>query len=376
MYKYLVYVRRFAALLRREQSSRPRLHEHGSLPFHSDGNPWPPSRLTSILMKATSEAWQQKVNARLYRQIAIAITERHVLKVHLLFNRYDDQSMHADLNVVFAWQSGHRPLQRGMTYSLNGAFPSRLQPSLLRAYEWASTRWHEFIRQPSRELNLESHSPTPKATSGPRTGSRKRKADCAPGDESLSQRFATSKTVEGPGMEELLDDRIRKLTRSRGERARSTPARGGSSFIGQATITPRGAHHLTYVPDLQLLGCAVCATMVTRHRVRQHLRDSPHYLGSDEIEKVETWASKLAIICGNKEMDKIPLLPDDAPPIPVLGTPHVGGFRCTYSTDDNIAPTCRFVGSSLRTIREHLRQEHEWDSSLRADRRPAPAHSA
>lgn len=65
-------------------------------------------------------------------------------------NMYDDRSAEADLNVVFAWQSGHRPLQRGITYGLDGAFPARLQPALLRAYEWASTRWHEFLHQPSK----------------------------------------------------------------------------------------------------------------------------------------------------------------------------------------------------------------------------------
>jgi hypothetical protein len=80
--------------------------------------------------------------------------------VHKPFNRYDDKSLEADLNVVFAWQSGHRPLQRGTTYGLDGAYPTQLQPALLRAYEWASTRWHEFLRQPSKvmpcllEMNL------------------------------------------------------------------------------------------------------------------------------------------------------------------------------------------------------------------------------
>ncbi|KAH6977644.1 hypothetical protein EDB80DRAFT_826229 [Ilyonectria destructans] len=74
------------------------------------------------------------------RQLAIGITEKHVREVHSSFNRYDDCSAEADLNVTFAWQSGHRPLQRGVVYGLDGAFPHRLQPSLLRAYEWASTR--------------------------------------------------------------------------------------------------------------------------------------------------------------------------------------------------------------------------------------------
>jgi hypothetical protein len=55
------------------------------------------------------------------------------------------------VNVAYAWQSGHRPLQRANTYGLDGAFPTHLQPSLLRVYEWVSTRWHEFLIQPSKD---------------------------------------------------------------------------------------------------------------------------------------------------------------------------------------------------------------------------------
>ncbi|KAF1357150.1 hypothetical protein EJ07DRAFT_129553, partial [Lizonia empirigonia] len=80
-------------------------------------------------------------------QLAIAITEKHVKEVHQRFNRYDDKSPNADINIAYAWQSGHRPLQRANTYGLDGAFPTHLQPSLLRVYEWVSARWHEFLQQ-------------------------------------------------------------------------------------------------------------------------------------------------------------------------------------------------------------------------------------
>ena len=153
--KYMACIRRLADMLRRERHA----HAHRSHPprscnllFHSSNLAWKPSRITSILKRATKELWNYPVNAQLYRQIAIGITERHVREVYKPFNRYDDVSAHADLNVAFSWQSGHRPLQRGITYGLDGAFPHQLQPALLRAYEWASTRWHEFIKQPSKVL--------------------------------------------------------------------------------------------------------------------------------------------------------------------------------------------------------------------------------
>jgi hypothetical protein len=90
------------------------------------------------------------LHIRLYRQLSVCITEKHVKRLAKPFNRYDDQSEDADPNVVFAWQSGHRPLQRGLTYGLDGAFPVQLQPALLNLYEWASVEWHQFLYYQSR----------------------------------------------------------------------------------------------------------------------------------------------------------------------------------------------------------------------------------
>ncbi|KAK2122363.1 hypothetical protein NOF04DRAFT_1374394 [Fusarium oxysporum II5] len=156
LFKYLVYIRRVADLLRREQLGNNRSAQQclqTRLLFQTNGRPWPTSRLTDIVTKATLELWRQSVNVRVYRQLAIAITEKHVREVYTPFNRYDDCSGDADINAIFAWQSGHRPLQRGITYGLDGAYPFKLQPSLLRCYEWASVRWHEFLRQPSKTVH-------------------------------------------------------------------------------------------------------------------------------------------------------------------------------------------------------------------------------
>lgn len=90
------------------------------------------------------------MHIRLYRQLSVCITEKHVKILAKPFNRYDDQSADADPNVVFAWQSGHRPRQRGLTYGLNGAFPSQLQPALLNIYKWASVELHQFLGHQSR----------------------------------------------------------------------------------------------------------------------------------------------------------------------------------------------------------------------------------
>lgn len=55
------------------------------------------------------KCWGQSVNSRLYRQLTIAVTQRHVEEIYKAFNRYDDKVAGAGLNMVFAWQSSHRP---------------------------------------------------------------------------------------------------------------------------------------------------------------------------------------------------------------------------------------------------------------------------
>jgi hypothetical protein len=155
MYKYLVYIRPFLDMLQRERDTYYKEVVPTRLLFRSGRDldrPWDAARLTAILRKATTEVWGRPVNSQLYRQLTIGITEKHVQEVHKPFNRFDDVKAGANRNVAFAWQSGHRPLQRATTYGLDGAFPAKLQPALLRLYEWASTRWHEFLHQPSKVM--------------------------------------------------------------------------------------------------------------------------------------------------------------------------------------------------------------------------------
>ncbi|KAH7471991.1 hypothetical protein FOMA001_g13814 [Fusarium oxysporum f. sp. matthiolae] len=132
MYIYLVYIRPFVDMLAREQL--PNID--GCSPFffrsrpESDSPHWSTERLTKI--------------------ICIGIADKHVREVSRPFNRFDDRTDNTDRGVVFAWSSGHRPLQRARTYGLDGAFPTHLQPQLLERYEWVSVRWHEFLHLPSR----------------------------------------------------------------------------------------------------------------------------------------------------------------------------------------------------------------------------------
>jgi hypothetical protein len=96
----------------------------------------------------------------MYRQISIAITERHVHAAAARFNRFDDTTGTAGHEVAYAWRSGHRPMQRHTTYGLDVAYPDHLQPALLRAYDRVSASWHTFLWGCDKSGEPRSKSPT------------------------------------------------------------------------------------------------------------------------------------------------------------------------------------------------------------------------
>lgn len=88
--------------------------------------PWSADILTKALKGLTRGVCGVAFGAQIYRQISIAVTEQHIKAVSRPFNRYDNKSPHADIEVAFAWQSGHRPVQRGTSYGINAAYPDSL----------------------------------------------------------------------------------------------------------------------------------------------------------------------------------------------------------------------------------------------------------
>ncbi|SCO06132.1 uncharacterized protein FFB20_12479 [Fusarium fujikuroi] len=163
VYQYLVYIRPTAhALLRKCFHATPR----GVLlfaPLHRQAT-WTTKTFTDELRRLSRSVpgISFQIGAQLYRQISIAITERHVRQA-APFNRSDDTSSTAGEDIAFAWQSGHRPLQRHTTYGLDGAFPDQLQPALLKIYAKLSAEWQAFLHideQPnlnSTTRNVSSH---------------------------------------------------------------------------------------------------------------------------------------------------------------------------------------------------------------------------
>ncbi|KAL2137466.1 hypothetical protein VTI28DRAFT_9592 [Corynascus sepedonium] len=135
LYQYLVYIRPFIFMLQRQCYRRD---IESSLLFCSPSRPnqlWKTGVLSGALQRLTRSTIGHAFGIRLYRQIAIAITEKHVRQIRNPFNRFDDRTTNANVDVAFAWQGGHRPLLRSYIYGLDKAFPDSLQPALLQIYK-------------------------------------------------------------------------------------------------------------------------------------------------------------------------------------------------------------------------------------------------
>lgn len=143
---YLTYIRPFADMLSRRCCGRQRERRLLFASCEHPEQPWKVEMVTKALKKLTKKVCGTAFGVRIYRQVSIAITERHVKQISRPFDRYDDTSSKADIDVAFAWQSGHRPIQRGTSYGIDSAYPDSLQPALLRIYRWASEEWHRFLQ--------------------------------------------------------------------------------------------------------------------------------------------------------------------------------------------------------------------------------------
>lgn len=156
MINYIACIRRLSQLLRfeiEENTKTPYKTQAYHLLFEKNGKPWNTQFMTATLKLGAIEVWGQRVTARIYWQIAIGISEKHVKEVYTPLNRYGDYT-NGDVNgTAFAWQSRHKLLERGVTYRIDGVSPHQLQPPLLRVYEVISIIWHMFIQQASKTQN-------------------------------------------------------------------------------------------------------------------------------------------------------------------------------------------------------------------------------
>lgn len=139
---YFVYIRLVVDFLRRECKLGGGA---GNALFSTGSRVMTATDLTQSLRRYSEGVIGQPINYRLYRQLAIAILEKHVPRLLQPFDIHDDTNPYMMLHSVRAWQSGHRPRQRAAYYGHDGALPTSLSPALLEAYIWFSTLWHRFL---------------------------------------------------------------------------------------------------------------------------------------------------------------------------------------------------------------------------------------
>lgn len=100
--EYLIYVRPFVTMLRRICLGQ---NEASRLLFHYPGRPdapWKADVLTKALRAHTNDLCGVEIGIQVYRQLSIAITEKHVKQISRPFHLNDDRSSQADIEVAFA----------------------------------------------------------------------------------------------------------------------------------------------------------------------------------------------------------------------------------------------------------------------------------
>lgn len=147
LFNYLVYIRRVARTIKRYAFQRT---EDTTLLFSpaASSQRWTSQVYSKELERYTKEHADVgfEIGAQRYRQLSIAITDRHVCGAAKSFNRYEDTVRNGNVSAAFAWQSGHKLPQRLSTYGLDGAYPDQLQPALLQIFLDISRQWHYFLR--------------------------------------------------------------------------------------------------------------------------------------------------------------------------------------------------------------------------------------
>jgi hypothetical protein len=157
---YLIYIRPLTDMIHRSCFGTNKDRKYLFSSVDDPDKHWKPSRLTAVLRRLTKEVASIEIGVQVYRQLSIAVTERHLAYISKPFNHFDDKTVDANVDVALAWQSGHRPMQRGTSYGIDAAYPDFLQPALLRVYRWTSDIWHRFLDETQDTNGNRAISPT------------------------------------------------------------------------------------------------------------------------------------------------------------------------------------------------------------------------
>ncbi|KAI7771118.1 hypothetical protein LZL87_013445 [Fusarium oxysporum] len=379
IFQYLVYIRPVAILILRKCFYIEHTDALLFSPLSQIGpksTPWTVSTFNKELRRHCSAAAgiPPGIRVQMYRQISIAITERHVHDAAIRFNRFNDTTGTAGPEVAYAWQSGHRPMQRHTTYGLDGAYPDHLQPALLRAYDRVSTSWHAFLwgcdgsgelrsiptEAEHAELNYESTrhgltmyrkrafmsdlEETPSISKKPRSG-----LDLLFSGNTMSDEIRIQ-----PDSEESLALRVEGEVNLSTCDSVSNLSPGGPNEQVEPTHdnTSPKIGPFVHLVELNLVICLDCKTAVLARQVKTHLVDPLHrqHFTLKERQDISNQILEIPnIIKDADDLQNWKFPSPDAEPIPYLEPPLHGGLGCN---------SCPYIGRDLRRIREHYRRDH------------------
>lgn len=372
LFQYLVYIRPFAYMLRRHcwnQKLNP------SLLFPSAQNPekpWPSRILSKALRQLSSSVLGCSIGIQTYRQLSIAITEKHIKQISKPFNPNDDWSKDANPTAAFAWQSGHRPMQRVTTYGLDRAFPDNLQPALLQLYQWVSIQWNLFLQKkdtasisgPSthgkrqrdeldvhsvskRRLLLESRSSTDAPPTCPETFSLN---DSTTDTESPGGNRGSAGLVTNFANDAMTDPETSPNSPISADIQARLMARVPQSESWN-TILP-----LVHLPTYHVVVCMECKYACLADEIRSHLRELHPGIPTAEKSLIcQNVQGIQGLIKSQEELRNFSFPSPHVAPIPFLEL-QCDGLGCTI---------CRFVCRNEKHMKKHCRTVHRWKNPLK-----------
>ncbi|KAK7571375.1 hypothetical protein V3481_018589 [Fusarium oxysporum f. sp. vasinfectum] len=380
IFQYLVYIRPVAITILLKcfdiEHTNALLFSPLSQIGQKSTTPWTASTFTKELRRHCSAATgiPSGIGVQIYRQISIAITERHVHAAAARFNRFGDTTGTAGHEVAYAWQSGHRPMQRHTAYGLDGAFPDHLQPALLRAYERVSASWQNFlcgcdksgeprsipVEADRAQLNYASthHSLTPSQkrpfiSDLEESPSNNKRLRLIPDLSSVRGTMSTE-AIAQPSSEESLVIGIEEDVNSVTCDYMSRPSPEGDDEAAEpiSDDAPLRIGPFVHVVELNLVICLDCKTAILARQVKAHLVDPLHrqHLTLKERRNISNQILEIPnILKDTDDLQHWKFPPPEAEPVPYLEPPLHNGLGCN---------SCRYIGRDLRRIREHYRQEH------------------
>lgn len=357
LFLYLVYIRPFAEMVRRVCFGQTG-GGNKRLLFSSPGIadvPWTSVNLSKSLREYTGTALGTPIGVQAYRQLSIAITEKHVRELSRPFNRFDDKACSADIEVAFAWQSGHRPLQRGTTYGLDGAYPDSLQPALLRVYQWASGQWHTF-------LGCEQHVFIPEQPVAPLATCMQHIEGMAPENDRVAKRkidATDASRLEQPKRNcvgsdwnlALSTQLLAKQPITKNVEQGNECVHGISKQVNQTSVLPQHGSmskcgQVAYLADYKVAVCIPCGYCINPPpSAKRHFRDTHSNWPRNTRNDLIRYVDELCLIAP----DRLVYPPKDKGRVRWL--PVYDGWGCLR---------CEYLCVSEAVMEKHGREVHRW----------------